>query len=275
MWVLLGCSGGGETVPVAPASTATASAPMVAIPAGTFWMGCNETKDSTCSAHEKPAHEVTLSPYTIDKTEVTVAQYRECVEAGACEKPVNLGPTCTYFADGDDDHPVNCLSWHRARAFCEWAGKRLPTEAEWEMAARGSCVHQPAGDCKATIRIQPWGDELASCARAVLNDQWSRSAADWGCGTGHTAAVGSKPEGASPYGVLDMAGNVWEWVNDVWGAQYFQMSPASDPQGPAEGTFRIIKGGGFDATPNQLRSTCRYNFAPGDYYDYVGFRCAR
>lgn len=260
---------------------------MVRVRAGRFTRGCS-TVDTMCFENEHPVRVVDLPAYEIDRTEVTVAAYRQCVAAGACSTdgidthrssqstqnaPSNghnttrLGTpmassTCNWGRADRDLHPINCASWDQARAFCAWAGKRLPTEAEWEKAARG-------GD----ERVYPWGDAPPSCHLAVMDE------GGLGCGARTTAPVGSRPQGRSPAGALDMIGNVTEWVSDWYQEDYYASSPDVSPSGPVTGRFRVVRGGTWKnrivGSINGLRISNRYSYVPGAHLDYVGFRCAR
>jgi len=227
---------------------------VVLVAAGEFWMGCAPS-DSLCDPDEKPRHQVYLDAFYIDETEVTVAQYRECVNAGSCNTE---GMTATLECNWDqsrDNHPINCVTWSHANVYCSWAGARLPTEAEWEKAARGT-----------DERIYPWGNEPPS-------DQlcWYQHESVPG-----TCAVGSYSSGASPYGALDMAGNVSEWVNDWWDYYYYEASPSENPTGPADGSSRASRGGGWKYfTAKSLRASERYGYLPQHHVSYFGFRCAR
>ena len=233
---------------------------MVLIPAGEFMMGCNSKKDSSCDGDESPYHEVYLDAYYIDVHEVTLAEYAKCVKAGKCEKPGDKSDWeyCNWGYSDRDDHPVNCVNWNQAKAYCEWAGKkRLPTEAEWEKAARGT-----------DGRIWPWGNSEASCEYAVMSDGGD------GCGKDGTWPVCSKLKGNSPYGLCDMAGNVWEWVSDWYGGNYYSDSPGRNPQGPSSGSARVLRGGSwFSGFPEFLRASYRSWFDPVFRWFYVGFRC--
>ncbi len=247
---------------------------MAFIAAGTFWMGCNSAKDSSCQPDEGPQHKVTLSAYYIDLTETTVGAYKACWDAGVCSLPgaVQPAPWATY--PGLTDHPVNFVTWAQAQTFCKWrgAGFDLPTEAQWEMAARGSCEKNgsTAADpqCAAAMRTYPWLENLATCDLAVMF-----TGTVGGCGTDATWAVGSKPAGDSPYGLHDMAGNVWEWTMDWYDAGYYAGSPTKDPFASATAKSRVQRGGGwFDFV---VRSAMRSSGTPDQALSFVGFRCSR
>lgn len=250
-------------VPVVTMSCETGTAPveMVLIPAGSFWMGCNEAVDDQCSLDEYPYHEVTLSAYYMDKTEVTLTAYEECVTAGSCTAP-STGGDCIWDTSGKGYHPVNCVDWNQSRTYCEWAGKRLPTEAEWEKAARGT-----------DGRKYPWGNETPTCDYAVIADSTHAE----GCGRATTRDVCSKsPAGDSPYGLCDMTGNVWEWVSDWHSYDYYQNGPATNPVGPESGTARIMRGGGyFYQDFSILRTSIRGSNVQSGTLFHLGFRCAR
>jgi len=233
--------------PVPPTDTPTPSAPppdMVYVPAGEFIMGSDEGESD-----EQPVHTVHLDAFYIDETEVTNAQYRACVEAGACDAPSDT----TYYDNADyAQHPVVFVSWNDADVYCKWADKRLPTEAEWEKAARGT-----------DGRMYPWGEGL-DCDHAQYSE----------C-DGQAVPVGSKPKGASPYGALDMAGNVWEWVADWYDESYYSHSPSHNPQGPDLGEYRVLRGGSWDNVPYNVQSAPRDRRSPDSWVDGRGFRCAR
>jgi formylglycine-generating enzyme required for sulfatase activity len=242
------------------AASAKGFAPTVRVPAGPFWRGCNEAKDRACDRHEAPGRTLELAAFDLDTTEVTVAAFATCVDKGKCQPIVALAPTCNWGRPGYEQHPINCVTWDEARDYCAFAGKRLPTEAEWEKAARG-----PDG------RVYPWGSEPATCRVAVMDEGGKN-----GCGRGPgTWPVATKPEGVSPYGAYDMAGNVAEWVADLYDPLYYQSAPGRDPTGPTAGEMRVYRGGGYFDSPVELRASYRARNAPGMRNGALGFRCAR
>jgi formylglycine-generating enzyme required for sulfatase activity len=220
---------------------------MVPVPASGFTMGCSDADDG-CGNDELPRHDVQLSDYEIDVTEVTQAAYEDCVQDGACTAP-NTG----YSPGSTPDLPVVNVAWSEAKAYCEWRGKRLPTEAEWEKAARG-----------AEDPIYPWGNDSPTCQLCNF----------FGCGMS-SIPVGSRPAGASPYGAHDMAGNAVEWVADWYDPLYYTLSPSQDPGGPPVGSQRVARGGGFGGIASNQRSSKRFAYAPGGITGNLGFRCAR
>jgi len=239
----------------------------VLIPAGTFQMGCDTANSAeSCQPDEQPLHTVNLSAYAIDKFEVTNARYQACVGEGYCTAPglASSRKRTSYYGNVSyADYPVIWVNWKQATAFCEWAGKRLPTEAEWEMAARGS----------SGTRTYPWGNTLAVCAKANF-DAGNPVIASY-C-VGDTSLVGSHASGASPYGVMDMAGNVAEWASDWYSSTYYSVSPGNDPPGPATGTTHVLRGGSWGSIADRVRVASRYGHSQPVYWNYdVGFRCVR
>ena len=221
---------------------------MVAVPEGTFHMGCNGEVDDECDADESPYHEVFVSAFQVDVTEVTRGAYRACIDAGACP-----APGCDWHPVDSADHPVTCVGWNAAVSFCTWAGKRLPTEAEWEKAARAD------GGFK-----YPWKTEFDDNCDLVNANLCELD----------TMPVGSYPEGASPYGALDMSGNAAEWVADLYDAGYFAVSPPENPKGPSSGGVRVHRGGSWNSPTEDFRASSRSAALPTAESDEIGFRCA-
>lgn len=221
--------------------SARPGAEMVPIRGGAFRMGTAEGM-----ASERPVHEVTVDTFEIDLTEVTVAAYRRCVAAGHC-RPTPQASGCSISFLESGDHPINCVAWFDADGYCKSIGKRLPSEEEWEYAARGR-----AG------RIYPWGASPPVEERACWK-RWDKREA--------TCPVGSHRAGDSPEGVHDLAGNVWEWTASAWSTDY-ESSPDS--------RTRVTRGGGWgDSLPANLRSASRGHRPPEYRSDTIGFRCAR
>lgn len=232
---------------------------LVYVPAGEFLMGSADD-DSDANSDEKPQHRVTLGAYWIDRTEVTQDQYRKCVAAGACE--------ASWCSDaGPGNAPVVCLSWQDAANYCTWAERRLPSEAEWEKATRGN-----------DGRKYPWGNQgvagdLLNFCDSNCDYEWKDSAVN--DGSIESAPVGSYPAGASLYGALDMAGNVWEWTADWYSESYYSGAPAQNPKGPDSGQFRVLRSGSWSDVQQNNRVASRLKYLPGEGDDNLGFRCVR
>jgi formylglycine-generating enzyme required for sulfatase activity/serine/threonine protein kinase len=275
-----------STPAAAPSAPAPACLPgMVAIPGGNFYMGLDS---EIATPFEKPQHQVTLKPFCVDVTEVTVEAYRACSAEGKCppaptavtwpgikaSEKKTYGPLCNIDDPGRDKHPINCIDWDMADNFCKKTGKRLPSSAEWEFAVRG-----PDG------RVYPWGDEkpdanhLNACGTECV--KWGREhgetlapmhGEDDGFPT--TAPVGSFPKGRSRYGLDDVIGNVMEWVQD-WDGPYTKEAQ-TNPTGPATGTERVIRGGAWNAGDTVwVRPSFRFKFSADVRSHGIGFRCAK
>jgi serine/threonine-protein kinase len=266
------------TLPVPPA-TPTARAyttrissvdgmAQVFVPAGTLHMG---GLDVYAENDELPYHDVSLGEFWIDQIEVTNGMYASCVQGGGCSAPLKLSSDRRpdYFTNPEfKDYPVTQVTWAGAQAYCTWAGRRLPTEAEWERAARGD-----------DMRTYPWGDEPPDWRTANFNNL-----------VRETTRAGSYPAGASPFGALDMAGNVWEWAADFYDPNYYKVSEEANPAGPAQkiGKYqRVIKGGSYQDEFIGVRLSNRgYELGPNPLAAYgtveltgrasakIGFRCA-
>lgn len=244
------------------------------VPAGEFIMG-----NDGGNTDEQPAHAVLLSSFWIDQTEVTNAMYALCVQSQICAEPAKT----IYFDDEQyANHPVLFTSWNDAVNYCTWADRRLPTEAEWEKVA----TWQPTTNEKI---IYPWGDDF-DCKKGNFDDETLLDdfviSGEPNCdGYNVTAPVGSFPDGASPYGALDLAGNAWEWVHDAFletdpltklTENYYALSPYENPQGvePALSRYRVLRGSSWNINFGFAQASYRLWFGMDDSYDFTSFRCA-
>lgn len=239
---------------------------LVCVPAGEFLMGA-AAEDALAKDHEKPQHQVYVSAFWIDQTEVTNSQFFNCLEAGACQPTIYEVKARTYVPYAVDpqyqNYPALLYESEVAAAYCQWAGRRLPTEAEWEKAARG-----------VDGRLYVWGNAELSCELTGYNTCRYLSPTPRPVGVG-THAVSDYAVGASVYGALNMAGNVWEWVADWYSPTYYARSPAENPTGPASGEYRVRRGGGNESVEQDMRVTARASGEPEHYFDgQMGFRCA-
>ena len=211
------------------------------VPGGDFLMG------STIARDEQPAHTVAVDSFWIGQTEVTNAQYSRCVDDGACTPPHNDN----WNQADQADFPVTHVDWEQANRYAQWAGGRLPTETEWEKAARGT-----------DGRTFPWGDDVTDDQRLNFNSMAGVV----------SVGVGGYPAGASPYGALDMAGNVEEWVADWYAPDAYAQSTGPNPTGPTDGVLRVVRGGSFKSSRGGVRTSVRGRAAPAINFDNVGFR---
>lgn len=253
-----------QTAPVNERINPRDGAVMVYIPVGEFIMGTSDEQIDVLIGRfpglrrswfnsEKPQHTVYLDGYWIYKHEVTVAQYRQfCQETGHRMPPTPFPSTGEEKGVGwEDDHPIVNVNYNDAIAYSQWAGVELPTEAQWEKAGRGI-----------DGRLWPWGSE------------WDSSKCNSVDSVGKTTSVGRYPLGASPYGVMDMAGNVWEWCADWYDDNYYRKAPSHNPPGPARGTWRVLRGGSWRYVPSSVRVANRYRASPVSSSPSMGFRCS-
>lgn len=221
---------------------------MVVIPAGEFLMGAEDGLQDA-----RPMHRVYLSSYWLDIYEVTNARYRQCVEGGGCTVPKDR---MTFDEPQNAQHPVTNVTWNQARSFCQWQGKRLPTEAEWEKAARGT-----------DGRRYPWGNDETVLRTRMRNGELKTGASG-------AALVDRQAATGSPYGVLNLIGSVSQWVKDWYAEDFYKTSPARDPQGPARGSFRVLRGGEWNEKPPDFRASYRGWDEVTYWGPTVGIRCA-
>jgi formylglycine-generating enzyme required for sulfatase activity len=242
---------------------------MVLIPEGVFTMGYNiKNKNEWGDTDEGPVHKVFLKPYYIDRYEVSAFQFSKFLNHHQKKAylyfQTGLGVTIEkvgglfFPRPGLSNYPANRVSWYGADAYCRWVNKRLPTEAEWEKASRGT-----------DGRIFPWGDEFPTNNRVTFRRKFNR------LGFKALEKIDSMPDGRSPYGIHHMAGNVWEWVNDWYGDIYYEESPYANPKGPDSGTSKVLRGGNWYYKAYYMRTTYRFNDKPDIFKNWQGFRCAK
>ena len=223
---------------------------MVAVPAGPFLRG---SPKGFGEDNERPQKQVTLDAFFIDKFAVRAAQYNQCVRETACTQTGRLHRFCFCRVRRKDDYPANCVDWNQAKAYCEWAGKRLPTEAEWEKAARGADGAE-----------YPWGNERPTCKMARFKECRRE--------VGPVTAFADVP---SPYGAVQMAGNIWEWVSDWYVNNYYESSSDVNPTGPQVAEMKVLKGGdAYQSVWRDIRPAVRNSAVPDDLDMTIGFRCA-
>jgi formylglycine-generating enzyme required for sulfatase activity len=228
-------------------------APMALIPEGDFLMG---SPDGEGDKDEHPQHTIFLGAYYIDKFEVTAARYAEFLALANRPKPLHWEQV---DISSHGNLPVVGVDWHDADAFCRWAGKRLPTEAEWEKAARGT-----------DGLIYPWGNEKPTARLANFEKQGTQNVY-----RERLAPVDNHEAGKSPHGLHQMAGNVWEWVADWYDETSYEQHRSRNATGPSSGTKKVLRGGSWANEPLDVRSANRGWFTPTNRLDYLGFRCAK
>jgi len=243
---------------------------------GDFCMGCQELEGVYCNEDELPYHKIYLKTYKIDQYEVTAASFKECVKDGGCKKKhiyLDESVNCNYNVAGKENYPMNCINWLGAEEYCKWKGKRLPTEAEWEKAARGI-----------DGRMYPWNSSTFGCKFSVVDpDEFIND--NEGCALNKTWSIGLLATGISPYGLYDMSGNVMEWVSDYYSNTYYtdiqniempddsEAKNTDNPQGPETGKSRVLRGGGWKTFSKDVYTFRRTRYVPEFGHDDYGFRC--
>ena len=239
---------GKKQSPETPAAAKLPEGAMVVVPGGEFMMG-----SAAGDSDEQPEHKVNVDAFSMDVYEVTVGQYAAFLQAKGIDQPSDWK---TMNQPAHQKRPIANVDSTEAAAFCKWAGKRLPTEAEWEKAARGT-----------DGRLYPWGNDAPTPLHANFGKpEWNNH--------GVLAPVGTFEAGKSPYGIYDMAGNVWEWVSDWYDYNYYKSSPSLNPTGPSSGGTKAIRGGAWNSNPRAMRSSNRSLISPTDQ-GLNGFRCAK
>jgi sulfatase modifying factor 1 len=243
-----------------PPERGTDGTPMAMIPGGEFLMG-TPLSNRDGGRDEYPQRRISLDAFYLDVYEVTNSRYLEFITATRHRLPEHPHDSRLTLWKGSTvpdpfkDHPIVNVDWQDAADYCRWAGKRLPSEAEWERAARGT-----------TGRRFPWGEAEPTRSFANYLNQWRNGAG--------LEPVGGHPQGASQEGVHDLEGNVWEWVADWYDARYYEHGPTRNPQGPPEGTRKVIRGSGWESEAPQLRAAHRLSSDPKNRNNTLGFRCA-
>lgn len=237
---------------------------MVLIPGGSFSMGCDQSEQvNTCSSDQLPLHTLYISPFKIDRFEVTNSQYAECVNKGICQPPAFASSATRsdyYFNPAFANYPVVNVTWQDAQTYCSWAGKRLPSEAEWERASRADT---PWG-------LYPWGNQAPDCTLANYYSNLGFCAQD-------TMAVGSMPAGANSFGIFELSGNVTEWVADWYSPYYYHQSPDTNPTGPDPFLLnprKVARGGSWEDKAYRIRISMRLMYPETTASTTIGFRCA-
>lgn len=251
---------------------------LVFIPAGHFWRGSRDDY-GFADPDERPQRKLIMAAFWMDQFEVSNAQYAMCVDAGACTPPLASGSAThnEYFNDPHyDSYPVINVNWYQAETYCEWVGRRLPTEAEWEKAARGKDARRYPWEWVSSIQDSLGRTRLNFCDKNCPLPQQNVSYDD---GFADTAPTGSFPAGNSPYDVFDMAGNVWEWTADWYASKYYQDAPEQNPPGPDSGSMRVIHGGSwmesaFNGSLHIFRAANRSWQDPAAAAHNLGFRCS-
>lgn len=253
MWISTPLPAPADPANYAPVFNPVSGMEVVYVPAGNFLMGSADTDSNRDIYSEIPQHQVYLDAFWISKTQVTNGMFNACVNAGACKYSVGRTTNPNFLDPLFTTHPVVYISWDMAQTYCAWTGGRLPTEAEWEKAARGT-----------DGRIFPWGDEPANDRLANFDDKIHK-----------TTPVGSYPAGASPYGLQDIAGNAWEWVDDWYSLDYYRTSIRENPPGPDSGDRKVLRGGSWFSITDIILKTHIRKKRPPEIRDYgTGFRCA-
>jgi len=237
--------------------------PYILLPGGTFWMGCRDDLNGSwsCESDETPQHEVNLSPFGIARHEITQVEYKAYVDDTGHPEPACDGGTSTWNPSSTPHYPVSCVSWDDVRQYCQWLGGDLPTEAQWEYAARG-----PMSDAE-DYAVFPWGSDQIDCGFAV-----------YGACSDDATEVETHPQGISPFGVHDLSGNLFEWVLDWYSDTYYgdEIWPQTNPGGPTNGSSRrVIRGGSWATGTKYLRSAGRHIFDPTIRGNNTGGRCVR